>query len=77
MLSHKRNLNKFKNIEIISTISSDSDVIRVEINYKKKSCKTHKHIEAKQYVIKQPMGHQRDQRRNKKTSLTKVKIEAP
>ena len=71
MPSHKTSLNKFKNIEIMSTTSSDSDVIRLEINYKKKSCKKHKHIEAKQYVINQPMGHQRNQIGNKKNFLDK------
>ena len=32
MLGNKTSLNKFKNIEIISTTSSDNGVIRVEIN---------------------------------------------
>ena len=79
MLCHKTSLSKFKKIEIISTTSSDNGVIRAEINYKKKNCKTkHEHMEAKQYVIKQLMGHQRNQRGNKKKySLTKMKIEVP
>ena len=35
--------------------------MRVEINYKKK---TKKHMEAKQYIIKKPMDHQRNYRGN-------------
>ena len=39
--------------------------MRLEINYKKnkkeknvkETCKNHKHMEAKQYAIKQPMNH--------------------
>ena len=36
--------------------------MRLEINYRKKNCKKHKHMEAKQYVTKQPMGHWRNQK---------------
>ena len=36
MLGHKTSLNKFKNIEIISSIFSDHNSMRLEINYKKK-----------------------------------------
>ena len=31
--------------------------MRLEINYKKKNFKKHKHVEAKQYATKQPMDH--------------------
>ena len=34
MLGHKRNLNKFKKIEITSSISSDLNTMKLEINYK-------------------------------------------
>ena len=33
---HKTSLNKFKNIEIISSIFSDHNAMRLELNYKKK-----------------------------------------
>ena len=46
MLSHKMSLNKFK-IEIISSIFSDHNGMKLEINYKKKTKKTLKHVEAK------------------------------
>ena len=36
ILGHKSSLGKFKKIEIISTILSDHNTVRVEINYRKK-----------------------------------------
>ena len=51
-LDHKSNLSKFKKIEIISSIFSDHSTIRLEINYRGKKRKKHKHMEAKQYVTK-------------------------
>ena len=36
ILSHKSNLSKFKKIEIISSIFSDHNTVRLDINYKKK-----------------------------------------
>ena len=52
-LDHKTNLSKFKKIEIISSIFSDHNAMRLDINYrKKKNCKKHKHMEIKQYVSK-------------------------
>ena len=53
ILCHKSNLSKFKKIEIISSIFSDHNTMRLNINYKKKkTCKKHKHIEIKQYFSK-------------------------
>ena len=52
ILGHKSNLSKFKKIEIISSIFSDHNAIRLDINYKKKNCKKHKHMEIKQYISK-------------------------
>ena len=37
ILGHKSNLSKFKKIEIISSIFSDHNAIRLDINYKKKT----------------------------------------
>ena len=34
ILGHKSNLSKFKNIEIISSIFSDHNTIRLDINYR-------------------------------------------
>ena len=36
ILGHKSNLIKFKKIEIISSIFSDHNAMRLDINYKKK-----------------------------------------
>ena len=55
MVGQKTNLNKFKKIEIMSSIFSDHNSI--EINYKEKNCKKHKHRETKQYATKQPTSH--------------------
>ena len=37
ILGHKSNLSKFLKMEIISNIFSDHNVMRLDINYKKKS----------------------------------------
>ena len=53
ILGHKSNLSKFKKIEIISSIFSDHNTMRLGISYKKKkNCKKHKHMEIKQHVYK-------------------------
>ena len=45
ILGHKSNLSKFKKIEIVSSIFSYHNAMRLDINYKKKNCKKHKHME--------------------------------
>ena len=57
VLGHKSNLSKFKKIEIISSIFSDHNTMRLDINFKKKNCKKHKHMEIKQHVSKSPTGY--------------------
>ena len=52
ILGHKSSLSKFKKIEIISSIFSDHNAMKLEINYRGKKVKKHKHMEAKQYVAK-------------------------
>ena len=52
MLGHKSSLSKFKKIEIVSSIFSDDNVVRLDINYQEKSGKKHKHMEIKQHVLK-------------------------
>ena len=56
MLGQKISLNKFKKIEIITNILSDHNGMKLEINLKKKTSKTLKHMKAKEHVIKQCMG---------------------
>ena len=36
ILGHRSNLSKFKKIEIVSSISSDHNAMRLDINYKEK-----------------------------------------
>ena len=48
VLGYKPNLSKFKKIEIFS----DHNAMRLDINYKKKNYKKHKHMEIKQNVSK-------------------------
>ena len=44
ILGHKSSLGKFKKIEIISSIFSDHNTMRLAINYRKKICKKYKHM---------------------------------
>ena len=46
ILDHESNHNKFKKIELISSIFSDHNAMRLDINYKKKN-KKHKYMEIK------------------------------
>ena len=46
MQGHKRSL-RFKKTEIISSIFSNHNTMRLEINNKKNDCKKHKHVEVK------------------------------
>ena len=53
ILGHKSSLGKFKKIEIVSSIFSDHNAMRLEINYRgKKTVKKHKYVEAKQCATK-------------------------
>ena len=52
ILGHRSNLGKFKKTEIVSSIFSDPNTMRLDINYRKKICKKYKHMEAKQYTTK-------------------------
>ena len=51
ILGHKSNLSKCKKIEIISSIFSYHNAMRLDINYKEKT-KKHKHVEIKQQASK-------------------------
>ena len=52
ILGHKSNLSNFKKIEIVSSIFSDHNAMRLDISYKKKNCKDHKHMKIKQHISK-------------------------
>ena len=49
-LGHESSLSKFKKIEIVSSIFSNHNAMRLEVNYREKNIKNHKHMEARQYV---------------------------
>ena len=52
ILVYNSNLSKFRKTEIILSIFSDHNAVRLDIYYKKKNCKKHKHMEFKQQVSK-------------------------
>ena len=52
ILGHKSSLGKFKKTEIISNVFSNHNAMKLDINYREKKCKEHKHMKAKQYVTK-------------------------
>ena len=52
ILGHKSSLGKFKKTEIVSSIFSDHNAMRLEIIYRKKTVKKHKYMEAKQCATK-------------------------
>ena len=52
ILGHKSNLSKFEKTEIISSIFSNHNTLRLDINYKKKNFKKHRHMEMKQHISK-------------------------
>ena len=50
ILGHKSSLGKFKNIEIIPSIFSDHNAVRLDLNYKRKTIKKFQHMEAEQHA---------------------------
>ena len=64
--AQKTNLNKFKSIKIISSIFSDHNGIKLEINHRKKKKKIEKtnYMETKQHAIKKSMGQWGNQNGN-------------
>ena len=52
ILGHKSSLGIFKKIEIVSSIFSDLNTMRLEANYRGKNCKKHKYMKAKQCAPK-------------------------
>ena len=51
ILGHKPSLGKFKKIEIVSSIFSDNNAMRLDINDRKKTVRN-KNMEAKQHATK-------------------------
>ena len=59
ILGHKSSLGNFKKIEIISSIFSNHNAMRLDINYREENCKKYKQMEAIQYTTKWPRDHWR------------------
>ena len=58
ILEHKTSLNTFKTTEVISSIFSHHNVIKLEINQRKRSGGKKVYMETKQRATKIPMGQQ-------------------
>ena len=56
IVGHKANLNKFRRIEIISSIFSDHNGMKLEINHGRRNEKKTYYMETKQHATKKPMG---------------------
>ena len=56
ILGYKTNLNKFKSIEIISSIFSDHNGMKLEINHRKRNEKKTYYMDTKQHPTKKSMG---------------------
>ena len=50
ILGCKSNLSKFKKTGIVSSIFSNHNALRLDIDYKKKTIKKHKHMEIKKHI---------------------------
>ena len=51
VLGHKTNLKKYKKKEMISSTFSDHNVMKLEINCRKKKMEKYEHMETKQHAI--------------------------
>ena len=52
IFGHRSKLSKFKKTEFVSSIFSDHNAMKLDISYKGKNFKKHKHMEIKQHVSK-------------------------
>ena len=50
ILGHKSSLGKFKKTEIIPSIFSDHNAVRLDVNYRKNKTTKNANMEAKQYA---------------------------
>lgn len=66
MLGHKNSLSKFKKVEIIGSIVSDHNSLKINCN---KSWKNHKYIEFKQHATEQLVGQKEIRVQNIETSV--------
>ena len=64
ILGHKDNLNKFKSMEIISSMFSDHNGKKLEINHRKKNEKKPTTSRQNNMLLKKPMGQWGNQEGN-------------
>ena len=50
ILGHKASLGKFKKIEIIPSVFSDHNAVRLDLNYRRKTIKKFQYMEAEQHT---------------------------
>lgn len=62
MLGHKRQLYKIKRTEIVSTLFSDYDELKIDVNFKQTESNTLT-LEINQLTTKQSVGHKGNQKR--------------
>ena len=72
ILGHKANLNKLKSTEIISSIFSDHNTMRLDINHRKRNEKKTDYMETKQYVTKNTNESMRKSKRKLKNILRQM-----
>ena len=76
ILGHKSSLGKFKKLEIISSIFSDHNVVRLDVNYReKKKLLKYKHMEAKQHALNKQQIKRRNRITEEIKKETKICIE--
>ena len=63
ILGYQSSLGKFKKIEIIPS-TFDPNVVRLDVNYRKKKTLKYKYMEAKQHSSEKPTNHRRNKKRN-------------
>ena len=58
ILGHKTSFKKFKNIEIIPSVFSDHNGMKVEKSITERNLKMHKYVDIKQHTLKQSMSQE-------------------
>ena len=65
IFGHKSSLGKFWKTEIISSIFSDPNMVRLDVNCRKKNYKKHKHMEAKTHFWITNRSRKKSKRKSK------------
>ena len=65
ILGHKSSLSKFKNTEIIPSIFSDHNVVKLDINYREKTIKNTNIWRVNNTLLNNQKNHRRNKKRNK------------